>query len=294
MTPAELAQHVKRLEITTRHAVTQVLAGEYSSAFKGRGMEFSEVLEYQPGEDVRAIDWNVTARAGKPYVKRFVEERELTVILAVDLSASGRFGSQPASKQDLAVEAAALLAFAAQRNRDRVGLLLFTDQVELFVPAKKDPRHALRLIREMLSFTPRGRGTDFRVAADHLAQVVKRRAIIFVISDFLTGTFEEPLRRLRRSGPRHDVVALDVCDPRESSLPRAGVLELFDPETGRNVLVDTSSSRVRAAYAATAQQRQSRLAESLRLAGVDRVTLATDRPYVHELAAFFQRRERRR
>jgi uncharacterized protein (DUF58 family) len=294
MTPAELSQHVKRLEITTRHAVTQVLAGEYSSAFKGRGMEFSEVLEYQPGEDVRAIDWNVTARAGKPYVKRFVEERELTVILAVDLSGSGRFGSEKVSKQDLAVEAAALLAFAAQRNRDRVGLLLFTDRVELFVPARKDPRHALRLIRELIAFEPRGSGTDFRVAADHIARVVKRRAIIFVVSDFLSDSFEEPLRRLRRSGPRHDVVAMDVSDPREHSLPRAGLLELFDPETGKTAIIDTSSSRVRTAYAAAALQRQDRLADALRRADVDRVSLATDKPYVHELAAFFQRRERRR
>jgi uncharacterized protein (DUF58 family) len=291
MSPAELARQVRLLEISTRHTVTEVFAGEYSSAFKGRGMEFAEVREYQPGDDVRTIDWNVTARTNKPFVKRFTEERELTVMLMVDLSASGDFGTQEKSKRQLSVEAAAVLGFAAARKGDRVGLLIFTDQVELYIPPKKGPRHALRLIRELLAFEPEHAGTNLRGAAEHLARVVKKRSVVFVVSDFIVDAPDDALALI---APRHDVIAVRVSDPRDRELVRAGLVDVRDPETGDRAVVDTSSRRVREAYRAAIQQEEDRLVSSLRRCGVDDVELSTDRPYVHDLIELFHRREHRR
>jgi uncharacterized protein (DUF58 family) len=291
MTPTELARQVRLLEISTRHTVTEVFAGEYSSAFKGRGMEFADVREYQPGDDVRTIDWNVTARTNKPFVKRFTEERELTVLLMVDLSASGEFGTRDKSKRQLAVEAAAVLGFAAARKGDRVGLLIFTDRVELYIPPKKGPRHALRLIRELLAFEPTHTGTDLHAAAEHIARVAKRRAVVFVVSDFV---LERPDDALGMIAPRHDVIAVRIGDPRDRELAPAGLLTVRNPETGACSVIDTSSRRVREAYRDAMDKHDARLVSLLRRSGVDDAELSTDRPYVHDLVELFRRRERRR
>ncbi len=295
MTPAELAKQVRLLEITTRHSVTEVFAGEYSSAFKGRGIEFSEVREYQPGDDVRTIDWNVTARTGRPFVKRYTEERELTVLLAVDLSASGDFSTQRLAKRELAVRASAVLAFAASRQGDRVGLVLFTDEIELYCPPKKGLRHTLRLIRDMLAFEPRRRATSIRVACEHIARVAKRRAVVFMVSDFLIpSAASTAYDALSAITPRHDVIAVRIEDPRDLELPRAGIVDAQDPETGRTRTIDTSSAAVRAAYARLAHERRSGVADAIRRAGADEVALSTDREYVHDLVELFHARERRR
>lgn len=290
MSPAELARQVKQLEITTRHIVTEVFAGGYSSAFKGRGIEFADVREYQPGDDIRTIDWNVTARAGRPFIKRFVEERELSVMLAVDLSASGEFGSAEKSKRQVICEVAALLAFAAVRKGDRAGIMIFTDQVELHVPPRKGSRHALRLIRELLAFEPRSRGTRFIAVSDHLARVLRRRSLVFMISDFAAEDFEIAVSRI---APRHDVVAIDVTDPRDLELTAAGVIEIEDPESGRRELLDTSSRAVREEYRRRGEAELRRRAATLARLGIDRLNLSSASPYVHDLVEFFQRRERR-
>ncbi|MBX3359011.1 MAG: DUF58 domain-containing protein [Phycisphaeraceae bacterium] len=295
MTPELLAQQVRNLEITTRRVVTEVFAGEYSSAFKGRGIEFADVREYQPGDDVRTIDWNVTARAGRPFVKRFTEERELTVMLAVDLSASGAFGTTDREKRELAAEVCGVLAFAALKKNDRVGLLAFSDEVELFIPPRKGARHTLRLIRELLAFEPNRTGTSLAAVSDHLARVLHRRSVLFVVSDFQTEQIEHPLGLLTQ---RHDVVAIDVSDPLESSLDRLGrgigLVEVTDPETGHRVLLDTSSRRVRNAYRALSHSIRGQLDATLSRLGIDRVSIGTDRDYIHELTKLFKRREHRR
>lgn len=291
MTPAELASQVRILEIVTRHAVTEVFAGEYSSAFKGRGIEFADVREYQPGDDTRTIDWNVTARAGRPFVKRFTEERELTCVLAVDLSASGQFGTALKSKQRVCAEVAALLAFAAVRKGDRVGLLIFTDRVEHYVPPKKGAKHALRLIRELLAFEPTHTGTDFVAPTEHLARVLHRRSIIFFASDFVGPDASEALRLL---APRHDLVAIDVSDPRDAELEPVGIVTFRDPETGAQATLDTSNSSVRRAYRELSERAEGALDSRLGRLGMDRVRVSTARPYVHDLAMFFRKREKRR
>lgn len=304
LAPEQLAQQVRHLEITARRVVTEVFAGEYSSAFKGRGIEFAEVREYQPGDDVRSIDWNVTARMGaaggpvaRAFVKRYREERELTVMLAADLSASGAFGSAGREKRDLAAEVCGVLAFAALKKNDRVGLVGFTDRVELTIPPRKGARHVLRLIRELLAFEPAGRGTSLRAAADHLSRILPRRAVVFVVSDFLTDDLERPMALLDR---RHDLIAIDVTDPRELDLAAgaggrsAGLVEVRDPETGRRLLLDTASRRVREAYRRAAAGRRRALESSLRRIGVDRVSISTDRPYLHDLMMLFRAREHRR
>ncbi|MFN7020561.1 MAG: DUF58 domain-containing protein [Phycisphaerales bacterium] len=291
MTAAELARQVRLLEISTRHIVTEVFAGDYSSAFKGRGIEFSDVREYQPGDDVRSIDWNVTARTGRPFIKRFTEERELTVVLAVDLSGSGGFGTTRRTKRELACEVAALLAFAAVRKGDRVGLVIFTDQVERYVPPKKGTRHTLRLVRELLAFEPGRAGTSMRAVSDHLGRVLHRRSLVFLISDYLCGDFVEAVRRL---APRHDLVAVDVADPRDFELAPAGLMDVRDPETGRTMVIDTSSRRVREAYRQAALDGAASRAAALRRQGVDRLGLSTDSEHVHELIEFFRKREQRK
>ena len=289
MTPEEVTHEVRRIEITTRHLVRDIVAGEYSSAFRGRGVEFSEVREYQPGDDVRTIDWNVTARLGAAYVKRYLEERELTVMFVVDFSASGAFGSRLRTKGELAAEVCAVLALAAARNNDRVGTLLFTDRVEHYVPPRKGRRHVLRVISDILSFQPTGRGTNLAVALGELEATLRRRAVIFLLSDFLTSGYEGPLGHLAR---RHDLVALQLVDPRERELPDAGVVTLWDPERGGWRRVNTSELAVREGFRRRALEFDRALERGLRERGADLLRLETGRSYAEPLLAFFRRRER--
>jgi uncharacterized protein (DUF58 family) len=290
LTP-EIMRQVRLLELRTRRSVTETFAGEYRSAFRGRGMEFDEVREYQPGDDVRSIDWNVTARAGKPYIKRFVEERELTVMLAVDLSGSGAFGSIGRSKNELAAELCCVLAFAATGASDKVGAMIFTEDVELFIPPAKGRRHALRITRDVLAHEPKKRGTNIAGACEHLARALKKRAVVFLISDFLDDGYETPLSLLRR---QHDVVAIRAEDPLEHDLPPVGLIEFEDAETGRVVTVDTLSKNARKKYAEAARRRRSRATADLRRLGLDQCAVQTGEPYIHALVELFRRRERRR
>lgn len=299
MLTQDLMKEVRRLQVRTKRRVEGLFAGEYHTAFKGRGIEFADVREYEPGDDVRAIDWNVTARSGKPFIKRFVEERELTVFLAVDLSASEVFGSAsgPGSrlKRRIAIEAAAVLALSASANHDRVGLCLFTDDVELFLPPGKGRGNSSRLLRELLSFEPRSKGTDLGRVLLRLGHVLPRRGIVFLLSDFLTPggvvSFERPLRLLAR---KQEVIGLHITDPRESELPDVGIVEVVDPETGTLQLLDTSSRSMRTRYKAAALKREAELAEVFGRTKSDRVVLRTDRPFVTDLVRYFQMRERRR
>jgi uncharacterized protein (DUF58 family) len=288
--PRELLRRVRRLEIRTRRLVEESLAGSYHSVFKGRGMEFAEVREYEPGDDVRTIDWNVSARMGHPFVKKFSEERELTVVLAVDASGSERFGTGPSTKLRVAAEIGALVAFSAIRNNDRVGLLLFTDRVETFVPPRKGREHGLRVLRDLLAFEPQGRGTSIAAALDTLRRAVTKRAVVFLLSDFQDPDFERTLRVVAR---KHDVVAITVDDPREFTLPDVGLVAVEDPETGTPVLLDTGSARVRAAYAARAQARRLASREALARTGVDVLELSTAEPVERPLVRFFRERARR-
>jgi uncharacterized protein (DUF58 family) len=289
MTPEEVTREVRRLEITTRHLVRDIVAGEYSSAFRGRGVEFAEVREYQPGDDVRTIDWNVTARLGSAFVKRYLEERELTVVFLVDRSASGDFGSRVRSRADLVAEVVAVLAFAAARNNDRVGLLLATDRVEAFTQPRKGRRHALRVISELLAFQPEGRGTDLGAALSTLEPSLRRRAVIFLVSDFLTTGYESALARLAR---RHDLVAIQVVDPRERELPDVGLVTLWDPERGNWRVVNTADRAVRERFAERAKAFDHGLERMLLERGADLLRLETGRSYAEPLLAFFRRRER--
>lgn len=291
MIPGELAKKIRSIQIHTTKIVNDVLAGEYESVFKGRGMEFDEVREYQVGDDVRSIDWNVTARTGKPFIKKYREERELTVLFLVDLSASGSFGSIRRTKNELAAEICALLAFAAIRNNDKVGLIVFTDQVEMFIPPGKGARHVLRVIREILTFRPRHGGTDIAAALDYLGRIHSRRAVVFLISDFQCDGFEKSLRVL---GRRHDVIAVFISDSRESRLPGIGLIELEDAETGETVLIDTGNREVRERYENLSIQRYRVLSELFRSAGIDRIGIETGRAYIRDMMEFFRNRERRR
>lgn len=282
---------IRRIEIRARRLVSNLFLGEYHSVFRGRGLEFWEVREYQPGDDVRTIDWNVTARMGTPYVKKYVEERELTVLLAVDVSASESFGTVAQAKAEVAAEVAALLAFAAVANNDRVGLLTFSDRIEKFTPPHKGSQHVLRIVRELLYARPQGRGTDIAGALSYLTRVARRHSIVFLISDFLGEGFEPALRTAAR---RHDLIAISLTDPRELSLPAVGLLELEDAETGRRLVLDTQDPGVRQSYALAAARRREARQRLLRSVGVDEVPIATDRPYVEPLMAFFRARARRR
>lgn len=295
MLTEELMREVRRLEIRARRRVSDLFAGEYHSAFKGQGIEFADVREYEPGDDVRTIDWNVTARAGKPFIKRFAEERQLSVMLVVDLSASGLFGSGEKSKARLMAEMGAVLALAAARNNDRVGLMTFSDQVELFIPPRKGRNGLLRLMRELLDAEPRGGGRAFADALGALRGVLDRHSIVFVISDFLDDLeapdWELPLRLLAR---KHDVVALRVSDPRERDLPAMGLIEVEDPETGRRTLLETSGRSRRARRRKAAETHERRLRELLGRDRVDLVDISTDRSFVNDLARYFHQRERGR
>ena len=289
MTPEEVAREVRRIEITTRHLVRDIVAGEYSSAFRGRGVEFAEVREYQPGDDVRTIDWNVTARLGSAYVKRYLEERELTVMFLVDFSASGGFGSVRRTKGELGAEVAAVLALAAARSNDRIGAAFFTDRLEHYIAPAKGRRHVLRLISELLAFEPGGTGTDLGAALSELEPMLRRRAVIFILSDFMTAGHEAVLGRLAR---RHDVVALQLVDPRERELPAAGLVTLWDPETNAWRRIDTSDSAVRAWFADRAAEFDGSLERGLRERNADLLRLETGQSYAEPLIAFFRRRER--
>src|SRR5215831_4313318 len=273
MLPREVVRQIRRLQLRARRAVEDLLGGEYHSVFKGTGIAFEEVREYQPGDDIRAIDWNVTARMGHPFIKRFVEERELTVMLLVDCSGSNQFGTQTQQKREVAAELAAVLAFSAISNNDKVGLIAFTDRVERFVPPRKGTRHVLRLIRDVLFFQPKRRGTSLREGLDYLNRVVHRRVIVFLLSDFLDQGYE---KSLKRTGRRHDLVAVRLADPREEELPAVGLLELEDAETGERLLLDTNSRQVRAAYAKSAAARREALRELTRSARIDLVDVTTD------------------
>ena len=290
MIPKEILKKVRQIEIRTNREVTDVLCGQYHSVFKGRGMEFEEVREYLPGDEVRAIDWNVTARFGHPYIKKFKEERELTVMLVVDVSASGQFGSVRQSKNELAAELAAVLAFSAIRNNDKVGVILFTDRIEKYIAPKKGRRHVLRVIREILAFEPKGTGTDLGLALEYLTHVQRRRAVCFFISDFQDEDFQ---RKLRVAGKRHDLVALSVRDPREEELPAVGLVELRDAETGERAAVDAFDRALRDAFAAKAQARLEALRQLFRSTAVDQVEIRTDTDYMQPLIRFFRMRGRR-
>src|SRR5436190_10797579 len=288
--PADILRQVRLLELRTRGLVNSLFAGEYRSVFKGQGMEFSEVREYQPGDEVRSIDWNVTARMRKPYVKRYIEERELTVMLAVDLSGSERFGTRRRFKSELASELAAVIAMTAIRNNDRVGTLLFTDKVELVVPPKKGRKHALRLIRDLLVFEPEGRGTDIAGATDYLNKMLPSKTIVFLVSDFMAPDIERPLKLLAQ---RHDLVAVTVEDPSELELPDIGMARFMDPETGETIDVDTSDPKVREAYDWNTNEEREQRKHLLRRLAIDEVNVRTDGSIVEPLFRFFRARETR-
>jgi len=315
MIPREILKKIRQIEIRTNRVVTETLAGAYHSVFKGQGMNFDEVREYQPGDDVRAIDWNVTARMNHPFIKKFVEERELTLMLIVDVSGSGLFGSKGQSKRELAAEIASVLAFSAIRNNDKVGLILFSDEVEKFIPPRKGRSHVLRVIREVLFFEPKRRGTDLNAALEFFLRVQSHKAITVVISDFLGspaparqpgGKTSRPqmllleslaqsaYTMLKQANRKHDLVAVQVTDPRELELPALGRLVFQDAETGEIVEVNTADARKRAAFAERQAKSQDQLARLFRKAGVDAMQLRTDEPYGATLGKFFEKREKRR
>jgi len=287
--PEDVAAEVRRIEITTRHLVRDIVAGEYSAAFRGRGVEFAEVREYQPGDDVRTIDWNVTARLGSAYVKRFLEERELTVLFVVDYSASGAFGTQQRTKRGLAVEVCAVLSLAAARSNDRVGAAFFTDRLERYVPPRKGRRHVLRVIGELLAYQPVARGTDIATGLLTLEPLLRRRSVLFVVSDFLSPGWGPILGRLAR---RHDVIAVQLVDPRERELPEVGLVALRDAETDDWAWVDTSSPAVQAHVRARVTGFDAELERAVRENRADLLRLDAGEPYGEPLIAFFRRRER--
>ena len=290
MIPREIRTKVRRVEITTRGLVNEVFSGEYHSVFKGRGMDFAEVREYQYGDDIRSIDWNVTARTGHPFVKVFEEERELTVMLVVDVSASGDFGTRERMKGEVAVEICALLAFSAIKNNDKVALIIFSDRIEKFVPPRKGRAHVLRVLRELFYHRPEGRGTDIAGALEYLTHVVRRRAVAFLVSDFMSKGFEKPLSV---AGRRHDLIAVRLGDRREESLPPVGYVEFEDAETGELFLVNTSDARFRAGFEERSAKARAGLERTLRRSRVDLIDIRTDESYVQPLMRFFKERERR-
>ena len=315
MIPREILKKIRQIELRTNRIVTETLAGQYHSVFKGQGMNFDEVREYQPGDDVRAIDWNVTARMNHPFIKKFVEERELTLMLVVDVSGSGLFGSRDQSKRELAAEIASVLAFSAIRNNDKVGLILFSDEVEKFIPPRKGRSHVLRVIREVLFFEPKRRGTDLNQALKFLLRVQSHKAIAVVISDFigspaaprqagqkrmrpqmmlLESLAQASVTMLRQANRKHDLVAVQVTDPRELELPELGRLIFQDAETGEIVEVNTGDARKRKAFAERQSREQEQMLRLFRKAGIDAIQLRTDQPYGVTLGRFFETREKRR
>lgn len=291
MISQDAIKKIRRIQIRTRRTVNEILAGQYQSAFKGQGMEFREVRSYVPGDDIRLIDWNVTARTGEPHVKVMAEERELTVALLVDMSGSGRFGSVSRLKNELAAELCAVLALSAINNNDKVSLLIFTDDLELYVPPQKGSRHVLRIIREVLYFQPKGRATNITRALNYLNRVISRKAVVFLVSDFMDQGYEDALRVTAK---RHDVIAVSVSDPREMSLPDVGRVAVADAETGREILINTGDRKLREAYAQKAREETAAREEIFRRNRIDSLRLSTDKSYVDELYRFFKLRERRR
>lgn len=286
----DILKKVRRIEIVTNRLVNELIGGEYHSVFKGRGIEFVEVRNYVEGDDIRTIDWNVTARTGYPHVKRFVEERELTVMLAIDVSGSAQFGSQQVLKAELQAELGALIAFSAIKNNDRVGLLLFTDRIEKFVPPKKGRRHVLRVVRELLGFQPQSQGTDINIALEYLNRVLTRKCIIFLISDFFAENFRHLLAVTNK---HHDLIALVVRDPRELELPPSGMMQLVDPETGETIFVDTSDEDVRRSFSRLVQEEQEKLQEMFKSLGIDVVNITVGTDYIKPLIKLFRQRARR-
>ncbi|MCH7601433.1 MAG: DUF58 domain-containing protein [Planctomycetes bacterium] len=291
MIPKELLKKIRRIEILTSHLVNDALAGKYHSAFRGLGMEFEEVRQYQIGDDIRSIDWNVSARMGEPFVKVFREERELTVMLVVDLSRSQEFGTHEQFKRELVAELGATLAFSAIKNNDKVGLILFTDRVEKFVPPRKGTRHVLRVIRELLAYQPEGRGTNIALAMEHLNRIMRRKAVVFLISDFQDSRYEKPLKITRQS---HDLILIAVNDRREQEIPNLGLIELEDGETQRRIVVDTSSARWRRKYQRLIAEFIERRDGILRRSKLDVIHINTGESFVEPLTRFFRRRELRR
>jgi uncharacterized protein (DUF58 family) len=290
MIPKEILKKVRRIEIATRGLVNDVFSGEYHSVFKGRGMEFSEVREYQIGDDIRTIDWNVTARYGHPYVKIFEEERELTVMLMVDASSSGEFGTFERMKGEIAIEICALLAFSAIKNNDKVGLIIFTDKVEKFVAPRKGKSHVLRVLRELLYFKPEDKKTDIGIALEYLSRVIRRRSVVFLVSDFLSKDYDQAMRIANK---RHDIVAIHVVDPRELELPSVGYIELEDAETGEAVLLDTSDRHVRQLFANETSNSMTKREKLFKSMNVDSIDIRTDQSYIEPLIKFFRMRAKR-
>ncbi|VAX18396.1 hypothetical protein PA3071 [hydrothermal vent metagenome] len=290
MLTKELLKKVKQIEIKTRGVVNDVFSGEYHSVFKGRGMEFAEVREYQIGDDIRTIDWNVTARFGHPFVKVFEEERELTVMLVIDMSGSLMFGSVEKTKQEIAAELSAILAFSAMKNNDKVGLILFTDRIEKFVPPKKGRSHGLRIIREVLSFKPEGNTTDIKGALEYMNHTIKRKSIAFLISDFIDSGYDKIMNIV---GKKHDLIGIVLKDPRESEIPRSGLIKFKDAETGDLRYVDTSSKKVQQNFKETVQFHDTMRKEIFMKSRLDSVNIDTSESYVKPLANFFRNRERR-
>jgi len=291
LSTSALLKKVRKIEIKTKGLSNHIFAGEYHTAFKGKGMAFSEVREYQPGDDIRSIDWNVTARYNSPFVKVFEEEREMTVMLIIDVSASGNFGTQEQFKRELATELAAILAFSAIKNNDKVGVIFFTDKVEQFIPPKKGKSHILRIIREVLAFEPTGKGTDISGALEYFSAVIKKRSICFILSDFMSNKFERPLKIASK---KHDLVALRIHDTREDSLPNVGLIPIQDAETEKMLFVDTSSKKVRDNFAKNKAQATEKLRKLFPASGVDLIDITTGTDYVKPLINFFKTRGKRR
>ncbi len=290
MIPKELLSKIRRIEIRTKKLVNELFSGEYHSTFKGQGMEFEEVRQYEPGDDVRLIDWNVTARMGYPFIKKFREERELSVVLLIDASSSGRFGTRERFKNDTAAELSAVLAFSAIKNSDKVGLIIFTDRIEKFVPPKKGRAHVLRIIREILFFQPKGKGTDIAGALEYFNNVIRRKSVVFLISDFLSEGYDKPLQIANN---KHDIVAVRITDPRETAFEDVGLIELEDTETGETVFIDTGSKEFRREFAARAQEDVTGLKKGLRKINLDFINIRTDQSYIEPLVNFFKMREKR-
>ena len=291
MLPPDLLTKIRRIQIRTTHMVSDLFAGQYHSVFKGQGMEFQEVREYTAGDDIRAIDWNVTARMGHPFIKKYVEERELTVMLLVDISRSNDFGSQSQIKRDLAAEVAAVLAFAAIQNNDRVGLILFSDEAEHYLPPRKGTRHVLRVIRDVLYYKAKKPGTSIAAGLNFLNNVATRKTVTFIISDFMDTNYESALAV---SAKRHDLISIVIRDHRERALAAAGLIEWEDAETGRRALIDTSSANSRRFFEESHQRRQQLLMDTFKKRGVDVIELTAGKPYANELVRFFKKREKRR
>ena len=290
MIPKEILKKIRRIEIRTKKLVNDLFSGEYHSTFKGQGMEFEEVRQYEPGDEIRLIDWNVTARTGYPHIKKFKEERELSVVMLFDASSSGRFGTRDRFKSETAAELCALLAFSAIKNNDKVGLIIFTDKIEKFIPPQKGRGHVLRLIREILYFKPEGIATDIGAALEYFSRVIKRKSVVFLVSDFLSENFIKPIQIANN---KHDVIAIKVTDPRETSFDNVGLIELEDAETGEVVMIDTGSREFRREFSARAEEDNLGLKKAFKLINLDFINIRTDESYIVPLINFFKMRERR-